>query len=201
MLKKVLLLTCSIVAVVGLGFFYTSWYDYEKAGANQQISSGPFSTADVTPVQEKIYVEKFDPNEQTSVQSTTNILQGSYSVEGDSGDRYVWVKQNSKILLKNVADKSIVVKGYVPYSSHQKASQVTNFTVDFLINGKVVNTLTIKEDKIFEQTIPFNSIANVMKGNECELEIITSNQFIPTNVGLGSDNRELSMMIKYIGIN
>lgn len=196
-LKKILLLTVSILIVVGLGFFYASWYDYEKEASGQQASiPSPIQTP---AAQEKIYVEKFDPNEKSAIQSTS-VLQGSYSIEGDSGDRYAWVKQNSKILLKNVEGKSIVVKGYVPITSHQKANHVAEFSIDFVVDGQSVQKLTVNEDKLFEQIIPFDSIRSIVKSNECELEIKTNNQFVPASTGLGSDTRDLSMMIKYIGL-
>jgi hypothetical protein len=197
-MKKVIYIAACLIVIIGLGCFYKSWYSYEKRTDVQQ-EAPKTQESNTSASHENIYVESFDPNQSTSMKST-DVLQGSYPIEGDRGDRYAWVREDSKIYLKNINGKSIVVRGYIPFTYHQKASKVGEITIDFLVDGQSVQRLTVKEDKVFEQIIPFNLFSNLIKDNQCELDIHVSNEYIPANAGLSTDERELSMMVKYIGV-
>ncbi|KEQ27936.1 hypothetical protein [Paenibacillus tyrfis] len=196
-MKRIVAFTTAILAIVVLGYFYSSWYSYEKNNTNSEKQAIELSK----PADKLISVDSFDPNINWSnvTYRSTDVLQGSHPVEGETGNRYAWVKKDSKIELKNIRDKSIIVNGYVPFSSHQKASGVREVVIEFLINGQHIKRLEIHEDQSFEEEIPFQTFQNLVKDNQCLLEIHVNNEFIPSQAGLGSDSRELSMMVKFIG--
>ncbi|WP_025847891.1 hypothetical protein [Paenibacillus ehimensis] len=196
-MKRIVVFTAAIVAIVVLGYFYSAWYSYEKKNANSEKQTNELSK----PSDKLIAVDSFDPNMDWSNVSyrSTDVLQGSHPVEGETGKRYAWVKKDSKIELKNIKDKSIIVNGYVPFSSHQKASGVKEVVIEFRINGQHIKQLEIHEDESFEEEIQFENFQNLVKDNQCLLEIHINNEFIPSQAGLSSDTRELSMMMKFIG--
>lgn len=128
--------------------------------------------------------------------SSIDFLKGSYGIEGESPDQYVWMSDEAGVILSNLrnADK-IIINGYMPLEMHKQAGVVENVELFFYLNGEVVESRLFASSEIFEIEL---RKPDELKGNYFEIEIKASSVVNPKNSMIGEDERDLSWMLYQI---
>ncbi|SCW85490.1 Glycosyl hydrolases family 32 N-terminal domain-containing protein [Paenibacillus tianmuensis] len=148
----------------------------------------------------------FDPNNfSTKDINSKDLLKGSYEIDVDQEKKYVWVSKEASISLQKTQDKNhgLIIKGYVPFSMHKKSKEdLASLDIAILLNGKELHVEKFNEDRSFEINLDESKIKDVTgKSDFVNIEIKSSNEFVPAKVGQGNDNRGLSFILNYVGLH
>lgn len=124
---------------------------------------------------------------------STDVLKGSYAIEGDVGNQYVWCSDETNIVLNNTkSSNKITLSGYLPLELYQSAN-TKEVKFSFYINDILIKEETFQEAKQFE--IDLIKAAEVQDCDYLELKIKTSAYINPRKQHISLDERDLSFML------
>lgn len=151
------------------------------------------------------YNQVFDANANWSIsqESSQNVLQGSYPIEGATNNKYVWIGYNARMFMTYDSKmKGIRIKGYIPFDLLLKANpSMSTFFVNFSVNGVPVLSQSFNKTESFDVTIPVSSITSIIRpGQYFRLDITPTNTFVPKNISSSSDQRLLAIILNYVGV-
>ena len=131
--------------------------------------------------------------------SVRDFVKGSYDIEGDAGDRYVWCNDEVSVILKREDGKNnLVVSGYLPFDLHNQAG-AQNVELSFYVEGSLVKQQNFTQAEVFEITL--EDVLSDIGSDYFELKIKASASVNPKKSGLSDDERDLSYMLKGIRQN
>ena len=138
---------------------------------------------------------QFDANTWNSaVMDNRDFVVGSHGIEGDEGNKSVWVSSNIKVILKNKAEmNTLSVKGYVSMGLYQQVG-IDRLTLEFLIDGQTAGMLEVTENGSIYQKIDKSAYT----GEYLTVEIQASAYVNPKEMGTGADERDLSWILNGI---
>jgi predicted GH43/DUF377 family glycosyl hydrolase len=148
----------------------------------------------------------FDPNANwnKSLVKSTDVLSGSYPIEGTGNSKYVWITNHANVtLLKQDSSKGIELRGYIPFSIFQKAyPNLKNIAVSVAINGKLMKTAYAdSKNQAIDIRLTNQDISGIVSNNSFyDLSVNVSKEINPYLQGINKDRRTLSMIINYIGV-
>lgn len=150
-------------------------------------------------------LSEFDANSEWGVirARSTDILRGSYGIEGEAGKRFTWVGPKASISLMpepNQNGKALVVRGWVPAKTVADLTKQSNSTSIFLVaKGQIIAKMNSSRDQEFVISVPYPDWwPLVTQGENIDLEIHASRSFIPVQFGKSTDVRDLALMITTI---
>lgn len=197
-MKRVIWIVISCIVLFGIAQFYIAWYKHEQ----EIVALNGLKAPNAPTGQEKNKidaVETFDPNE--GIDNSTEILKGSYPIEDENGKKQAWVRKSSEIILKAEEGKDLHIQGYVPVSFHKKANvDLKEVELNVLVNGALLKKVAFQEDKSFDITLDETAFKDLIKGSDFEVELQTNSDYNPSKIQNSNDNRDLAMIINYIGL-
>ncbi|WP_322924136.1 hypothetical protein [Paenibacillus campi] len=129
---------------------------------------------------------------------STDILKGSYPIEGDNTNKFVWVGKESEITLLN-KKSPLQIKGYIPVSSHQKANpNEKEVTIKVFVDGKEVKSTAYTADSGIDITLDPASYSDWPTDDFIHLKLVSSSDFTPAKIGSGEDQRALAFILNSI---
>lgn len=141
-------------------------------------------------------------NWSRSLVPSPDVLSGSYPIEGNSSNKFVWIQEHANIvLLRSDSSRGIEVRGYLPFSMYKNAyPQLKQVEITVSINGHKIKRVNENQDaevniKIGRQDID----KNVSSGSFYHLSIDVNKQVNTRALGIGKDDRNLAMIVSYIG--
>ncbi|WP_153100480.1 hypothetical protein [Paraburkholderia hayleyella] len=148
---------------------------------------------------------EFDANadwSKTTVRST-DVLRGSFAIEGEPGKRQAWVGPQTHATLvvdKARQNKSLTVTGWIPATMISRALKTPGkVTLTLWVNGKKVASHDYSHDDTVQLSAPWSQVAPALGTSRfAEVEIRASRSFVPAQAGLSPDIRRLSFMIQTI---
>jgi predicted GH43/DUF377 family glycosyl hydrolase len=150
-------------------------------------------------------MSEFDANAEWELirVKSTDILSGSYGIEGDAGKRFTWVGPKASISLlteSNQKEKALVVRGWIPAKEIADVTkQSTPTTISLITKGRTLSRINISKDQEFVISVPcFDLWQLFAPGEIIDLEINASKSFVPAQLGKSSDLRDLALMITAI---
>lgn len=124
---------------------------------------------------------------------STDVLKGSYAIEGDTGNQYVWCSDETNIVLNNTkSSNKIAISGYLPMELYQSAN-TKEIKFLFYINDILIKEEIFQEAKQFE--IDLIKAAEVQDCDYLELKIKTSAYVNPRKQHISLDERDLSFIL------
>ncbi|QHW31545.1 glycoside hydrolase family 5 protein [Paenibacillus rhizovicinus] len=176
-------------------------YDFE---GNQGSALTAFRNLNSNSGKQQKKLNGFDANAKwdETLEGSTSVLKGSYQIEGDSGSKYAWVGQVSKIQLEVTPNSSIDIKGSVPVSLYKKSnSQFKELKVDIVINDKIIASQAFVEDGELSFHIDKEQIKKVIgESTSVQLTLQANSAVNPAKAGIGKDTRDLSFIINSINV-
>lgn len=147
----------------------------------------------------------FDVNDGwagASVRST-DVLRGSFPIEGDENNRYAWVGPQSHItLVVNETDfgKALILRGWAPAAMITKATgQSAPQVISMAVSGKTYVRQAFTDDANFSLKIPWLAIGPAISGDgTLDLELRSNRSFVPADFGAGPDRRDISFSVRSI---
>jgi predicted GH43/DUF377 family glycosyl hydrolase len=145
-----------------------------------------------------------EDNWERSLVKSTDILKGSYAIDGSPGGKTAWVGPNSHITLmvpELPKDAPLQIEGWVPAKMiantiHASGPQ----TISFSSHGKYIYSISVASDQVVNLTIPRVLINDsINESAYLELDISSNRSYIPSKFGIDNDKRDLSFIIKFIG--
>ncbi|MEX3972090.1 hypothetical protein [Paraburkholderia caribensis] len=162
-------------------------------------------TIDLTQGRDDKYFDANADWSKTPIHST-DLLRGSFTIEGDPGRRHAWVGPTSYITFPASAMNkggALQVNGWVPaakISAATKSSEKDQISV--VVNGKSVASKEFTTDDAFEISVPVDTVrASVGDNDFIEVTLQATRSFVPAEVGLGPDKRRLALTVSAIGFN
>jgi predicted GH43/DUF377 family glycosyl hydrolase len=144
----------------------------------------------------------FDANAEWSKTKihSTDVLNGSFPIEGEPGKRHAWIGPSAAIALvlgESQQNKDLSISGWVPAALiSSKTKNKVPMRVDVLVNGKTVTSRTFAGDDLFALTAPWAAVENALHGSDiANVEIHSSKFMIPADTDGSPDRRALSMQI------
>ena len=123
-----------------------------------------------------------------------DFIKGVYQIEGEEGNRSVWVSESMRMILKKKMDaNSLLINGYVSIGLFEKAG-INALTLHFFVNDVVVEELTLREDGGFREEIDMSDFS----GEYFSLQINASDYVNPKESGIGADERNLAWILSSI---
>ncbi|MBP1991143.1 hypothetical protein [Paenibacillus eucommiae] len=104
-------------------------------------------------------------------------INGWYQKEKD----YYWVNKESQLLLKSRNQGEVLIKGSIP-------DQNDNLNLKIYSNDDLVVNKTFSKG-------PLNIVISVEKNADVELRFDSDKSFIPSNLGINNDTRELAFVV------
>ncbi|KYH34470.1 hypothetical protein CLTEP_16220 [Clostridium tepidiprofundi DSM 19306] len=129
------------------------------------------------------------------------VLVGSYDITKENGKNQMWIGKEASITLSSEKSfKYLNIKGWIPVSMHKKINNIQDVSIKFYINDKEIKQLKFKEDKLVNEKIEYEKIKDIIGDNKqfC-FKIQVSSSYNPKKEGINDDERDLSMIIDYIG--
>lgn len=151
-------------------------------------------------------ISAFDANadwEQIPAQST-DILHGSYRIEGEPEKRVAWVGPLARITLQmglNPHDKALVVRGWVPATMIvDVTNQPGSITISLVVKNQTLATKKFTKNEMMALSVPLSYVSRlVLPGEGFDLDIHSSRSFVPAEFGRGGDKRDLAFAVSRIG--
>lgn len=147
----------------------------------------------------------FDANSDwsTSAVKSTDVLRGSYGIEGEAGKRYAWVGPTAYITLyadPSVSGKMLTVEGWAPAELIARSTQQAGpQTIAIIANGKTIAKRSFTKDDPFVLTTPWGEIDPLLADKDTlDLEIKSDRSFVPSRYGDSPDVRDLALIVKRI---
>jgi predicted GH43/DUF377 family glycosyl hydrolase len=133
----------------------------------------------------------------------TDILSGSYGIDGETGKRFTWVGPKSHISLipeQDQKDKALVVRGWVPEKLMTDTTKQSGPNVISLIaKGQTLASINVTSDEAIALSVPWSDLQRISApGEVLNLEINASRSFIPAQFGESQDKRDLALIITTI---
>lgn len=144
----------------------------------------------------------FDPNSDWNATpvASTDILRGSYGIEGEPGQRWAWAGPSCAatfVVGENQKDKSLVLRGWIPADAIRQFSGGRKpVTVTMKIGTQRVERQSFTTNSSFAMVVPWSKIYRLADNDGLlEIDIRTSGSFIPAKHGNNPDVRDLAVKI------
>lgn len=134
---------------------------------------------------------------------STDVVRGSYGIEGDAGRRFAWLGAESYMTLtvdESVVGKVLKVEGWVPAETISIATKQTKpQTISIIVRGKIIAKQAYTKDGKLFLSVPWSKIEPLL-GSEgtLDLEIKSDKSFIPSRHSDSKDNRNLALVLTSI---
>lgn len=129
-----------------------------------------------------------------SLVASTDVLFGSYEIEGDEESKSSWCSAITEVELQNNTDKSeLFITGWIPVNTIHGMNNVGEVTLRVYINDKLVKEQTFLEDMVFEFSIPKKNDSEVL-----DIRLEADSEIIPAECIDSSDERTLSYTLQCI---
>ncbi len=147
----------------------------------------------------------FDANSDwfKSYVKSTDVVRGSYGIEGEVGRRFTWLGAKSYTTLtvdESFVGKALMVEGWVPAETISiSTKQPKPQTISIIVRGKTIaKQVFIKDAKLF-LNIPWSEIKPLLGSDgTLDLEIKSDRSFIPSRHSDSKDNRNLALILMSI---
>ncbi|TDK66524.1 hypothetical protein E2I14_08645 [Sapientia aquatica] len=151
----------------------------------------------------------FDANSDwsRSLVKSTDVLLGSFEIEGDLGKRSTWLGPKAHLTLattdhagNSMAGKPIIVEGWAPAQFiSSKTGQYEPLTISISINGKIAAKRTFVSDDMFRIEILWPEIAQLLDHTGfVEMDMSADRAIVPAQFGVSKDSRNLSFKVTRI---
>lgn len=119
----------------------------------------------------------------------------SGSMDHNQGE-YAWTEKTFKVAIRNsqVKNTGLVIKLHTPLECYMLQNPDIDPYVHLYVDGEYIQDIPIV-DECVEYVIPMDD----HEGDEYIIELKTNSYFIPRNLGLNDDVRNLSIALYYIG--
>ncbi|MEO6202913.1 MAG: hypothetical protein ABIU05_19130 [Nitrospirales bacterium] len=134
----------------------------------------------------------------------SEILQGSYGIEGEPNKHLIWVGPKALITLQPESkqqDKELVVRGWVPGTMiAQVTKQADPIVISLVVKGQTLAKSTSSRDEMIDISVPWSNLQPLFTSGQVgfDLEIYTSRSFVPAEFGRGKDTRDLAFAVSSI---
>ena len=135
---------------------------------------------------------------------STDILLGSYRIEGKPDARVAWVKPEARITLQsefNQQDKALVVRGWVPATMIADVTKRSDpVLISLNVKGHLLATQQYTKNEKMILSVPASDWSQFVKPGEMfDVDIHSSRSFVPADFGRGADKRNLAFAVSHIG--
>jgi hypothetical protein len=145
-------------------------------------------------------MHRFDPAEwRSSRVASTDVLRGSYPIEGHGRARYAWVGGEARIALAAKEAGDLRVRGYVPLDLHRRAGAEA-VTISLFVNERRVRSLVAEGDGRIDIRVTARELPGAVGDEFLDVRIAVSHVVRPREVGVGPDARALGMVVSFIGL-
>lgn len=125
---------------------------------------------------------------------STEILAGSYPLEGETGSKTAWVSELVGVVLQNAPEADMItISGYLPMNLFNQVG-IDQVSIYAYINGIKVGSYTTDESGSFQIHISKEAVDS----DYLLLEIFTSEYVNPKEEGIGVDERNLCWILNSI---
>jgi hypothetical protein len=142
----------------------------------------------------------FDANDnwQASKLVSTDILRGSYPLEGDPGKQYAWLSNLASLtLVPKFPPKRLIIDYNYPLDTLSKSDpRFSKMEIELFVNGRKVTARTIDKDGSDQIAADVSQLA-ISAGDDVEIHIVADKALMPSAHGL-NDKRLLSMIVSKI---
>ena len=145
----------------------------------------------------KIKIKIYSFIEEFNVDSNINYsyLGGVYNNEG----QFSWIKPHAVIPISDENNSGILNIKFLVSDLLRQYNLDKDICVSFKINDVLIKTIEINEfDKEYDINLDITQIPQMYNGG-LVLEIITNAYFNPSDEGISSDDRDLSLNLIYVG--
>lgn len=140
-------------------------------------------------------ITQFDANTWNDDEiASTEMIAGSYPLEGEAGSQTAWVSERTSVVLQNDPDADMIaISGYLPMNLFNQA-RIDEVSIHAYINRIEAGSYTAKESGTFQILIS----KDVLDSDYLLLEMNTSAYVNPKAEGLGVDERNLCWLLDSI---
>lgn len=139
------------------------------------------------------FLENLDFNGEYVQQS--EYLKGLYEYEEDVDGKFVWVSENASIELHNhnIYDKGLRIILDIPSQNVAPENKML-----IKVNGQITQELAW-DNAERKEIIILPELINRLEGDKIMIEFECPTSFNPFKMGLNNDDRDLAVMIRYMG--
>lgn len=143
---------------------------------------------------------------KSSVKST-DVLSGSYEIEGDAGNRSSWVGPKSSITLatvdssgKSLVGKTLVIEGWVPAAMMANTTKQNGpQTISISVNSKIIAKQSFNTDDTFTLSVPWADVDHLIGADgSLDIELSSDRSFVPAKYSNSNDARDLAYKVTRI---
>lgn len=140
-------------------------------------------------------ITQFDANTWNDDEiASTEMIAGSYPLEGEAGSKTAWVSERTSVVLQNDPDADMIaISGYLPMNLFNQA-RIDEVSIHAYINRIGAGSYTAKESGTFQILIS----KDVLDSDYLLLEMNTSAYVNPKAEGLGVDESNLCWLLDSI---
>lgn len=140
-------------------------------------------------------IRQFDANTwNDDLINSTEMIAGSYPLEGEAGSKTAWVSERTSIVLQNDPDADMIaISGYLPMNLFNQAG-IDEVRIHAYINRVGAGSYTATESGAFQILISIEALDS----DYLLLEMNTSAYVNPKAEGLGVDGRNLCWLLDSI---
>lgn len=139
------------------------------------------------------FLENLDFNGEYIQQS--EYLTGLYEYEEDVDGKFVWASENASIELHNhnIYDKGLRIVLDIPSQNIVSGNKML-----IKVNGQITQELAW-DNAERKEIIILPELINRLEGDKIMIEFECPTSFNPSKMGLNNDDRDLAVMIRYVG--
>lgn len=164
---------------------------------NKEVSEISGDSYKYINLNKKIKIKIYSFIEEFNVDSNINYsyLGGVYNNEG----QFSWIKPHAVIPISDENNSGILNIKFLVSDLLRQYNLDKDICVSFKINDVLIKTIEINEfDKEYDINLDITQIPQMYNGG-LVLEIITNAYFNPSDEGISSDDRDLSLNLIYVG--
>lgn len=137
-----------------------------------------------------VFINRLEP--ASMVEVPDGILEGYYDLEGNM----IWTSKDSSVLLSDdgIKTEGLEIEFVIP---DQIVSREQEKCIDIMVNGKKVSEVSTETAGYKEVFVAPEDLPDGDGG--CRVELHSPDSFVPAEIGMNEDTRELALQVIYIG--